>query len=196
MRYQSDQKEKSKKAILQAAAKALRQGGYHGVGVDKLAASAGVTSGAFYSNFSNKEELLKEVIGSFLGQPFIGAETKTLEERRQSLREFVSMYISSSHRKEPENGCVMPTLSADVARASPAVRRVYQQRMQALVEKVASVMSGSAAAKRKQAWTLIGLMVGAISVATALPDGDDAQEMIDAAFKSAGGMLEGRFPVS
>jgi hypothetical protein len=68
--------------------------------------------------------------------------------------------------------------------------------MQALVEKVASVMSGSAAAKRKQAWTLIGLMVGAISVATALPDGDDAKEMIDAAFRSAAGMLEGRFPVS
>jgi TetR/AcrR family transcriptional repressor of nem operon len=37
------------------------------IGVDGLAASAGVTSGAFYSNFSNKEALLEEVIETCLG---------------------------------------------------------------------------------------------------------------------------------
>ena len=58
MRYPSDQKAKAKQAILQAGARALRTNGFNGIGVDGVAASAGVTSGAFYSNFSNKEALV------------------------------------------------------------------------------------------------------------------------------------------
>jgi AcrR family transcriptional regulator len=55
MRYPADQKAKAREAILQAGAKALRTNGFNGIGVDGLAAAASVTSGAFYSNFSNKE---------------------------------------------------------------------------------------------------------------------------------------------
>ncbi len=48
MRYPPDQKAKAKEAILQAGAEALRTNGFNGIGVDGLAAAAGVTSGAFY----------------------------------------------------------------------------------------------------------------------------------------------------
>jgi AcrR family transcriptional regulator len=56
MRYPPDQKAKAWAA--QAGARAFRKCGFNGIGVDGLAAAAGVTSGAFYSNFANKEELL------------------------------------------------------------------------------------------------------------------------------------------
>ena len=62
MRYPPDQKTKAREAILQAGAPALRTNGFNGIGVDGLAAAAGVTSGAFYSNFPNKEALLESVI--------------------------------------------------------------------------------------------------------------------------------------
>ena len=84
MRYPSDQKAKARQAILQAGAAALRTNGFNGIGVDGLAASAGVTSGAFYSNFSNKEALLEEVIETCLGEPFVGSKGGSLAERRQT----------------------------------------------------------------------------------------------------------------
>jgi len=68
MRYPSNQKAKAREAILQAGARTLRTNGFNGIGVDGIAASAGVTSGAFYSNFSNKEALLQQVIEACLGE--------------------------------------------------------------------------------------------------------------------------------
>src|SRR5260370_40439092 len=85
MRYPSDQKARAKEAILQAGARALRTNGFNGIGVDGLAASAGVTSGAFYSSFSNKEELLEQVIETCLRAPFIDSESASLAQLQQRL---------------------------------------------------------------------------------------------------------------
>ena len=78
MRYQADQKAKAREALVKAATKALRKSGFNGIGVDGLAGSAGVTSGAFYSNFANKEALLGEVIDANLGQPFVDPELRDI----------------------------------------------------------------------------------------------------------------------
>jgi TetR/AcrR family transcriptional repressor of nem operon len=59
MRYPKEHKALAKAAIVNEAARVLKQDGFHGVGVDGLAASAQVTSGALYSNFANKEAVLE-----------------------------------------------------------------------------------------------------------------------------------------
>src|ERR1700710_3271468 len=91
MRYPKDQKAKARQAIVQAGARVLRTNGFNGIGVDGLAASAGVTSGAFYSNFSNKEALLEQVIAACLGEPFIDSESGSLAERRERLKQWLAM---------------------------------------------------------------------------------------------------------
>ncbi len=84
MRYKSNQKAKAREAILQAGARTLRTNGFNGIGVDGIAASAGVTSGAFYSNFSNKEALLQEVIEACLGEPFIDPDNGSSPNGRRA----------------------------------------------------------------------------------------------------------------
>ena len=49
---------------------------FNGIGVDGLAAAAGVTSGALYSNSANKEAMLEAVVDAFVGEPFL-SDTKT-----------------------------------------------------------------------------------------------------------------------
>ncbi|WP_184445675.1 TetR/AcrR family transcriptional regulator [Mycobacterium sp. AZCC_0083] len=66
MRHPPDQKAKARKALIQAGARALKTSGFNGIGVDGLASSAGVTSGAFYSNFPTKEAILEAVIDAYL----------------------------------------------------------------------------------------------------------------------------------
>jgi AcrR family transcriptional regulator len=185
MRYPSDQKARAKQAILQAGAKALRTNGFNGIGVDGVAASAGVTSGAFYSNFSNKEALLEEVIETCLGEPFIDSESGSLAERQARLKEWFAMYISADHRADPATGCVMPTLSADVARSSPQIRATYERRMLVLVQKMSNVLDGAGPDREKRAWSIIAMMIGAIAISRAMPDGEGADQALASALQTA-----------
>ena len=177
MRYPSDQKARAKQAILQAAARTLRTNGFNGIGVDGLAASAGVTSGAFYSNFSNKEALLDEVIDACLGEASINSESR--------LKEWLASYISATHRADPASGCVIPTLSADVARSNPQIRATYKRKMLALVRKISNVLHGAGPERERRAWSIIAMMVGAIAISRAMPDGEEADQLLDAALVSA-----------
>jgi TetR/AcrR family transcriptional regulator, transcriptional repressor for nem operon len=191
MRYHPDQKAKAREALVRSATKALRKSGFNGIGVDGLAASAGVTSGAFYSNFANKEALLREVIETNLGQPFIDPDAGTPAERRERLKAYLKRYISARHRADPANGCVMPTLSEDVARSGDGVRETYQYRMLDLVAKIARAIGREVGDADRRAWTVVALMVGAISVARALPEGREAQVLLDAALQQAIAVIDG-----
>jgi TetR/AcrR family transcriptional regulator, transcriptional repressor for nem operon len=177
MRYPSDQKARAKQAILQAGARALRTNGFNGIGVDGLAASAGVTSGAFYSNFSNKQALLEDVIETCLGEPFIDSQSGSLTERQDRLKE--------DHRADPASGCVMPTLSADVARSNPQIRAAYRRKMLALVHKMSNVLDGTGPDREKRAWSIVAMMVGAIAISRAMPDGEEADQALDSALQTA-----------
>jgi AcrR family transcriptional regulator len=190
MRYPSDQKAKAKQAILKAGATALRANGFNGIGVDGLAASAGVTSGAFYSNFSNKEALLEEVIATCVGEPFIDTESGSLAERQDRLRKWLAMYISASHRADPSSGCVMPTLSADVARANPEIRATYQRKMLELVRKMSNLLDGKEPDRKTRAWSIIAMMVGALTIARAMPDGEAADQALDSALQTAIALID------
>jgi TetR/AcrR family transcriptional regulator, transcriptional repressor for nem operon len=185
MRYPSDQKARAKEAILQAGARALRTNGFNGIGVDGLAASAGVTSGAFYSNFSNKEALLEEVIETCLGEPFIDSESGSLAERQDRLKKWLAMYISAHHRADPASGCVMPTLSADVARSNPKIRAAYKRKMSALVRKMSNVLDVTGPDREKRAWSIVAMMVGAITISRAMPDGEEANQVLDSVLQTA-----------
>lgn len=184
MRYPADQKAKARDAILQAGAETLRVKGFNGVGVDALAAAAGVTSGAFYSNFANKEALLEGVIDKYLGMPFVEA-AGTVAERREQLKAWLNEYVSLYHRENPALGCVMPTLSADVARVGAAVREAYQRRMLELVGKIAEVLGGAEADREQRAWNIVATMIGAIEISRAMLDGDLARRPIEHALSTA-----------
>ena len=69
MGYASDQKERSRRAILDAAGRRFRRHGYLGAGIDGVMAEAGLTAGAFYRHFASKEELLREVLRDALHEP-------------------------------------------------------------------------------------------------------------------------------
>ncbi|HEV2062573.1 MAG TPA: helix-turn-helix domain-containing protein, partial [Solirubrobacteraceae bacterium] len=50
-------REQTRREILDAAARAFAQRGYHGASVEAVAAEAGLSTGAVYSNFESKEDL-------------------------------------------------------------------------------------------------------------------------------------------
>ena len=94
------------------------------------------------------------------------------------------MYISADHRADAASGCVMPTLSADVARANPKIRAAYGRKMSTLVRKMSDVLDAGPD-RKKRAWSIIAIMVGAIAISRAMPDGKAADQALDSALQTA-----------
>ncbi|WP_405587795.1 TetR/AcrR family transcriptional regulator [Streptomyces sp. NBC_01190] len=185
MRYSKDHKVHAKAEILREASGTLKEKGFHAVGVDTLAAAANVTSGALYSNFAGKEGLLEEVVGAELGRQFAGITDPDPAGRRRQLADLLNIYLSDHHRTDVAGGCVMPSLSADVARAGDSVRETYRRQMVDLVEILAPAMHGTPEEQTKQAWAMIAAIVGAVTIARALPAGDEPRAALDATLETA-----------
>jgi TetR/AcrR family transcriptional repressor of nem operon len=185
VRYSKEHKAQAKAAIVREAGRTLKESGFHAVGVDALAASAQVTSGALYSNFANKEAVLEEVVADQMGIEFAGLADQEPGQRRRMLGEILRLYLSDQHRQDAGHGCVMPSLSADVARAGDSVREAYRCRMVDVIALLAPAMRGTQEEQAQLAWTLLASIVGAVTVARALPSGDQAQAVLDAVLASA-----------
>jgi AcrR family transcriptional regulator len=58
----------TKARLLRAAVEVLAERGYHASSIDEICARAGYTRGAFYSNYSSKDELVVEVFDQYATQ--------------------------------------------------------------------------------------------------------------------------------
>jgi AcrR family transcriptional regulator len=58
----TERQEQTRQALLDAAARVFVNRGFQGSSVEEISAEAGYTRGAFYSNFSSKEELFVELL--------------------------------------------------------------------------------------------------------------------------------------
>jgi TetR/AcrR family transcriptional repressor of nem operon len=191
MRYPADQKERARQALLEAGARTLKTSGFDGIGVDGLAAAAGVTSGAFYSNFANKQAMLEAVIEAGVGEPFLSdTDSATRPEGRARLVALLEEYINEAHVAGPAGGCVMPALSADVSRADAPVKDAYQRKMSALVTRIAELLDGGESDRQRRAWSIVALMVGSIVISRGLPDQNEPRTAaIDSALRTASSLI-------
>jgi TetR/AcrR family transcriptional repressor of nem operon len=175
VRYPPDHKEKLRAVLLEAAVQQMKVNGFMGIGVDGIAGAAGVTSGAVYSHFTNKAGLLAAIIETYLGQVSVAADSP--RDDIDGLRDFLTYYIGNAHCLDIENGCVMPALSEDVAR-HPAAREVYDRQATVFATRIANALGGEPLQAQQRAWSLVALMVGAVTVSRAMVPGSDAQQQV------------------
>lgn len=164
MRYKPGHKEEKRKELLKASGALVKQGGFAATGVDSLMRAAGVTSGAFYSHFASKSDLLKALVESELQasrEMWAGNPHETAEEW---LTFELDRYLNMGHVKHPEAGCVLPSLGAEIARADMSVRELCEEELlkgqQVLAKRLGS---------DDLAWAFLCQLVGAILMARALP---------------------------
>jgi AcrR family transcriptional regulator len=58
----AEQRARTRAALLDAAGRVIAQRGFHGASIEAIVADAGYTGGAFYANYSSKEELFAELL--------------------------------------------------------------------------------------------------------------------------------------
>jgi TetR/AcrR family transcriptional repressor of nem operon len=175
MRYQPGDKEKKRKELLKASGGLVKKNGFAATGVDALMQAAGVTSGAFYSHFSSKSELLKALIESEL----LSSREMWAGNPHQTADEWIAFeldrYLNIGHVKYPEAGCVLPSLAAEIGRADTPVRELYEHELMK-GQKVLAERLGS----EELAWAFICQLVGAILMARAMPNEAAQRTIIEA----------------
>jgi len=167
-------KETSHERIVAAAARAIRRGGFQGVGVADIMKEAGLTHGGFYAHFSSRNALLAEALER-AGQDN-AARTRDDLATRQSrgaspLRALVEGYLSDRHLGDIETGCAVAALASEMPRQTPEVREAAAQRVRAMVAAVRRALPKDAPADSGP--SIASQLVGALQLARAL--GDNAQ---------------------
>lgn len=181
MPKQFESKEKAREMIVAAAGRRLRETGFDGIGVDGLMKEAGLTSGAFYTQFGSKKDLLLEVLRDgleIIKELFAGWREKYGDDW---LMKGLEEYLSLEHRSHVAEGCILPTLTVDAARAGNKAQEVFEQKLRELVDEACqSIPADSKSDSKEQIWATLALMAGGIMLARAVADEETADEILTA----------------
>lgn len=181
MRYTPEHKQATRGRIMAAAGRLFRRHGYEATGVDAIMAEAGLTPGGFYAHFAGKEALLVETLSRCLGES-AAKVAWAAGSSREPFGAMVSRYLCSVHRDDPEDGCPLPSLAAEVSRLKPGARRAFTAALERYLTNVESYVPGATAAKRRErALATLSTLVGAMTLARAVSDGALSRDIFEAA---------------
>lgn len=183
MRYGADHKQRTRRRIVEAAARRFRESGYRAAGVDQVMSDAGLTAGGFYAHFPSKEALLAETLGLSLeevrSQLLAGLDGV---EGIEWLQAVARRYLSRSHRDDPGAGCPLPTLTSEIAREGEEPRLALQSYLQQMVAELAPrAPAAPGLDPEDRVLATAALFAGALMLARAVPD----QELSDRILRAA-----------
>jgi TetR/AcrR family transcriptional regulator, transcriptional repressor for nem operon len=174
-------KEISHERIVATAARAIRRGGFQGVGVSDIMKEAGLTHGGFYAHFSSRNALLAEAL-ECAGQESaarVDQGTNAREARGASpLRALVEAYLSDSHLSYIETGCPVAALVSEMPRQALEVREASAKRVRGMLAAVRRALPKGASADGGPA--IASQLIGALQLARALGDNVEGRALLKA----------------
>jgi TetR/AcrR family transcriptional regulator, transcriptional repressor for nem operon len=178
----------SKARLLAHASAHLKTHGFAASPVDAVAKQAGMTSGAVYQHFAGKADLFAAVIEAELQNTRQRFSTIAAHDAAGA-EKALNKYVSQAHVDKPEAGCPLPSLTAEVARGSDAVKLAYQNGLLDTHHQLSRI-TGSP----QTAWALIAQSVGAVMLARAMSDNKLQSDLLRAVKAHSVGLLNA--PVS
>jgi AcrR family transcriptional regulator len=179
-------KEQTRARILDAASQSFRSSGYAGTGVDGIAKTAGVTSGAFYAHFGSKDGAFEAALAAGLDEVIQSIPNFQSEFGAAWVGAFADYYLGEAHRNDLACGCAMTTLSPEVARANPDMHTAYEAKMNRIVSLISDGLNGnSEEARHTRAWAMLSTLIGGLTLSRAVANPDIANRIAEAAHATA-----------
>ena len=186
MRYSPNHKLETKEKLLESSAVSAKKSGFSTVGVDGLMKAIGLSGGAFYSHFSSKDELFAAIVERELCQSLarLGGQG---EQDRTRLERCLKHYLSMAHVDQPESGCALPALGAEIARSDLLVRQQAEIWICRLQESWARILESDSLA-----WAILSQCIGALVVARMLATPDIQRNVLKSSYDEIGRQIAGR----
>lgn len=179
MKTSKAQVARNRERILEAASEGFRRHGFDGLKVSDLMREAGLTHGGFYGYFDSKDDLAAAACEAVLkGQ---GDRLKAVKDgdAATELGAYFDRYLSRDNRDNPQNACLFPALSAEVARQGAPVRAVFTEGLKDYLGALAAISDREGGMDK--AVTILSTLVGAMLLARAVDDEAFAGRLLDTA---------------
>jgi AcrR family transcriptional regulator len=190
MRYGKDQKQATRRRILEAAGRRFKQDGIDGAGVAVVMSDAGLTNGAFYAHFASKEDLVANVLADQLRAQRQSFDAQLSEGA--GLEAIIRAYLSPGHRDQCADGCPSAALLDEIARRPATTRQAYTDELLGIADDIGARLDQTdAEAARTDALALFGMMIGTLQLARALTDRDLSDQLLARGVETALQLLDG-----
>lgn len=180
MRYPDGHNDEVRARIVEVAARALRKDGLDAVSIPNLMKAAGLTHGAFYVHFKDRDELVAAAVERCRSESAFAGDS-TLEQA-------ADRYLSKGHVAHPEIGCVIAALGVEGSRQKGKVRRAFGESARVLLSRVQKKLHPDSPPGTLDDDTLqkASQMVGAVVLARLLQDDALVERLLHAGKKSLG----------
>lgn len=180
MDTQPTRKQLTHERIVDTAARAIRRGGFQGVGVADIMKEAGLTHGGFYAHFPSRDALLCEALERAGQESSAGIARQAQSTRARAanpFRLFVEGYLADALLSSPEKGCPVAALASEMPRQATEVREVAARRIRKLIALVASLLPAEEAGN---AGVVAAQLAGSLQLARALGDTAEGRSLLAA----------------
>src|SRR5258708_11895334 len=152
----------TRRRIVKAAAAEFRRNGIHATGLWEWMAAAGLTHGGFYRHFDSKDELVAEACAAGM-EAEMGGAAACPDFGKGGLKELAVSYLSTAHRDNPSEGCLLAGLGSELARSSDETRAMATAGILKLADVIAREYSRTKPETAKaRALVALSAMIGAI----------------------------------
>ena len=185
MRVSKQTAAENRRRILTAASQLFREHGIDGAGVDAITEAAGLTHGAFYSQFRSKEVVVVEALRLVLDESNeLWAKGVSGTDKSRALEAIIDGYLSPRHRNALGKGCAVAALGSDLPRQSKQAREVFTKRLEEGLEVLAGLVPAKEPSDRHDvAIQLFSAMVGALILARAVGEESLSRRILETVAK-------------
>lgn len=186
-RYGDGQKEQTRAAILDVAARRFRADGVDGAGVAEIMRDAGLTHGGFYAHFKSKDDLLTAAIETMFDESLTRIENwRQRFGQSKAFERYIDNYLTGAHRDEPARGCPIAALGSDMQRRTRTTQRAFDQGVETLIVALTDLLPpAKGKARADLAASILGDLVGALLLARCTADPEASDRILENARRAA-----------
>ena len=176
------EKARTRERLVEAASHDFRAGGVAGTSIPRVMERIGLTHGTFYAHFASKDALVAESFALGLRETVDRLLKRAADAPPgRGLNAIIDRYLSTEHRDDPADGCVLPALAGEVRREPEEVRHAFTEAFQDYVDRLAPLLPDHDAESRaNHELVLASGMAGAVLLARAVDDPELSDRILEA----------------
>jgi len=175
MKVSKEQAQQNRQALLDAAGRLFKKHGIDGIGVADVSREAGLTPGALYKHFSDKQDLAAQAFSHAFRTGYERVSTPPPGKAR-TVQTYLKSYLNRRVRDDMEAGCPLIATACETGRQSEQVSRSFADAFVELRGGLASVLpdTGDEAQRAALASVFVAALVGATALSRGVVKADRA----------------------
>lgn len=165
-RMSEAEKRKSRRRILDAAARLMRENGVESTSVSDIMSAAGLTHGGFYRHFSSKAELAAAAFHHAVDGVVAAMDSAATPEcRRQAYEDYLANYLSENHVADYGKGCPLAAIGAEAGRQGGALHTAAADAVRRMAILLDDPIGASGEGQHERGRAIMALLLGSVTLA-------------------------------